>query len=152
MTVYNPITDGQVDPDSPITSTLMTNLRNNPIAITEGSAGAPKVQRDGIAVDVAQNLVSARCTYSNDITPIVTAAFNVSGVLKLDNGEYEIVFATPLATSEYLVSLQIQDNGSEYRHARIASRTTTSIVIQTANSDDVQQNVDFVDIIIIGGA
>lgn len=43
MTTYSTIADGQVDQDSPITQPLMTALRDNPIAIAEGAAGAPKI-------------------------------------------------------------------------------------------------------------
>lgn len=44
MTSYTAITTSEVDADSPITESLMTRLRDNPIAITEGSSGAPKIQ------------------------------------------------------------------------------------------------------------
>lgn len=44
MTAYTTITNGQIDADSPIDEALMTALRDNPIAITEGSSGAPKIQ------------------------------------------------------------------------------------------------------------
>jgi len=42
MTTYTAITNAQVDVDSPITQTLMTLLRDNPLAINELAAGAPK--------------------------------------------------------------------------------------------------------------
>lgn len=48
MTDYTTILDTQVDPEAPITSELMTALRDNPIAITEGASGAPQVQRAAI--------------------------------------------------------------------------------------------------------
>ena len=41
MTSYITIANTEVDPDSPITADLMTKLRDNPIAISEGSSGAP---------------------------------------------------------------------------------------------------------------
>jgi len=43
MTTYTAIPDTDIDPDSPITTGLMTLLRDNPIAITEGAAGAPSI-------------------------------------------------------------------------------------------------------------
>ena len=43
MTTYSTITDGQIDQDSPITQPLLTALRDNPIAIAEGAAGAPSI-------------------------------------------------------------------------------------------------------------
>lgn len=43
MADYTTITDAQVDPEAPITSELMSALRDNPIAIAEGATGAPSV-------------------------------------------------------------------------------------------------------------
>lgn len=43
MTTYSAIPGTDIDTDSPITESLMTKLRDNPIAISEGSTGAPKV-------------------------------------------------------------------------------------------------------------
>lgn len=48
MTAYTAIGDGELIVDRPITESLLTRLRDNPIAISEGSAGAPKVQSDGL--------------------------------------------------------------------------------------------------------
>ncbi len=39
------ITDTQVDPDAPLTSQLAHGWRDNPIAIAEGSTGAPKIAK-----------------------------------------------------------------------------------------------------------
>ena len=41
MTTYTNIPDAEIDQDSPVTQPLMTALRDNPLAITEGAAGAP---------------------------------------------------------------------------------------------------------------
>lgn len=48
MADYIPITEGQSDPEAPVDSSLIKRLRDNPIAIAEGAAGAPKVQ--GVAL------------------------------------------------------------------------------------------------------
>jgi len=45
MTTYVPIPNGDIDQDSPITQPLMTALRDNPIAIAEDDASAPKIKR-----------------------------------------------------------------------------------------------------------
>ena len=44
MTTYTAIANGEIDQDSPVTQPLMTALRDNPLAIAEGTSGAPKVQ------------------------------------------------------------------------------------------------------------
>jgi len=43
MTTYSSIADSEIDPESPYTTGLATKMRNNPIAIAEGSSGAPKI-------------------------------------------------------------------------------------------------------------
>ena len=44
MTAYTAIADADIDPESPITTTLVTRLRDNPIAISEGTSPAPSIQ------------------------------------------------------------------------------------------------------------
>jgi len=72
MTTYTAIADTEIDQDSPVTETLMTKLRNNPIAITEGSSGAPKVQtaaiNDAAVTQVKVNTTQA--TYAGSIAPL----------------------------------------------------------------------------------
>ena len=41
---YVPINNNEIDPDSPLTSSLVTRLRDNPIAIANGDSGAPQIQ------------------------------------------------------------------------------------------------------------
>jgi len=68
MTAYNTIADSDIDPESPITTTLMTRLRDNAIAITEGSSGAPKIQEaamDDESVDF-NALINANYTTDQD--------------------------------------------------------------------------------------
>jgi hypothetical protein len=45
MPSYIPITDTQIDPDAPLTSQLAYQWRDNPIAIADGAAGAPRIAR-----------------------------------------------------------------------------------------------------------
>lgn len=49
MTTYTAIANADIDADSPITTSLMTLLRDNPIAITEGASGAPTIATAAIA-------------------------------------------------------------------------------------------------------
>lgn len=52
MTTYTTISNNAVDQDSPVTQTLMTALRDNPIAITEGASGAPRIADDALGSTV----------------------------------------------------------------------------------------------------
>ena len=52
MTSYTTIANADVDANSPITTSLMTALRDNPTAITEGSSGAPLIQQAALDENV----------------------------------------------------------------------------------------------------
>ena len=43
MADWTTISDTQVDPNAPLTSELMTALRDNPIAIAQGASGATRI-------------------------------------------------------------------------------------------------------------
>lgn len=49
MASYDKIEDSEIAPESPITSSLMTRLRDNPEAIASGAAGAPPLS--GVLID-----------------------------------------------------------------------------------------------------
>ena len=51
MTDYTIISNTQVEPEAPVTSELMNSLRDNPLAIAEGSIDAPGVTALGMARD-----------------------------------------------------------------------------------------------------
>lgn len=62
------IPNTSVDPDAPVTSNLMYALRDNPIAIAEGAAGAPRVLDAALSTVVTaagRNWVSNRITSAN---------------------------------------------------------------------------------------
>ena len=69
MATYTAIPDSAVDPDSPLTSELVTALRDNPIAIAEGAAGAPSLA-EGYANSAAAggvgSYIFAVLDYTND--------------------------------------------------------------------------------------
>lgn len=48
MADYRTITDAEVDPDAPLTSSLGYAWRDNPIAIAEGATGAPRITQTAI--------------------------------------------------------------------------------------------------------
>lgn len=70
MADYTTIADSQVDPEAPITSELMSALRDNPLAIAEGATGAPKIQTAGIqdAAVTRDKLFTATASASGSIS------------------------------------------------------------------------------------
>ena len=53
MPDYVPIVDDIIQPDAPLTADLMFRMRDNPLAIAEGAAGAPKVRSEALALRTA---------------------------------------------------------------------------------------------------
>ena len=99
MAEYRTITDAEVDPDAPLTSSLGYAWRDNPIAIAEGAPGAPRIFRGAISPPVVggysilQQTVTAgpsSVSSSDAISCFVpgTVRFNISGLsLASPNGE-----------------------------------------------------------------
>jgi len=59
MATWTDIDDTRLEPGKPIRSVDGLALRDNPIAITEGAAGAPRIQEAALANGVASNRVLA---------------------------------------------------------------------------------------------
>ena len=104
MTTYVTITDAQVDPEAPITSELMSALRDNPIAIAEGDASAPKIAY--AAISDALTGVSARGVGSYTV-----AWYAVGGSLS-NNNYVSIAIGTEVAGSSLRSSTSANASGS----------------------------------------
>ena len=62
------ISNTAIDQDSPITTSLITALRDNPIAIANGDAGAPRIQNAGLADNaVNARVLAADCVGSSEL-------------------------------------------------------------------------------------
>jgi len=64
MTAYTIIADSELDPESPITTTLATKWRDNPIAIVEKAAGAPQLADGYIEQKMMANSTSLATHYN----------------------------------------------------------------------------------------
>ena len=76
--------DTAVDPDAPVTSDLMYALRDNPVAISEGAAGAPRIQDAAMSTTVTtagRNWVANRygSQASTGVGQVVMARYQSSG-------------------------------------------------------------------------
>lgn len=89
MTDYTTISDTSVDPDAPLTSQLAYAWRDNPIAISEGANGAPRIYMTAL-----QNpSVGSVARYRNNTVQqwsgttysvVMTFAFIQSGTVRID--------------------------------------------------------------------
>jgi len=113
MTTYTAIPGSDIDPESPITASLMALLRDNPIAITEGAAGAPSIATAALADDfmgvlLATQTVSAVANV--EFTSLIDSTYDtyaivIEDLLPVTSGEFRIqVYTTSWktgATYEY---------------------------------------------------
>lgn len=91
MTTYTTIAGSEIDVDSPITESLFTRLRDNPIAISEGSSGAPQIQTAAIATSAV--------TEAKLATDSVTAAKLATDSVTADKIAADAVTASEIAAN-----------------------------------------------------
>ena len=111
MTDYTSIADSQIDPKAPVTSELLTAYRDNPIAIAEGAAGAPKI---------AESWQALETTSTSGL--IVTDVDNGEGVRVLTSG---LGTAFSGDTISFRVSIS-SDNGATFVSEVILKSATAS--------------------------
>ena len=90
MTDYTSIADSQIDPKAPVTSELMTALRDNPIAISEGSSGAPKIKPEALNIYLGDGASSGT----------TTGTTNILTVTDLDALDYVLVSASSTLSTD----------------------------------------------------
>jgi hypothetical protein len=96
MTAWVSIPNGDIDPDSPITTSLITALRDNPIAITEKASGAPVLANDYIATamiansQVTQAKVAAAAVGQSQLKTSISSVSTTTSmsILTLPGGTY----------------------------------------------------------------
>lgn len=87
MPTYTSIPDTQIEPEAPVTSELMTLLRDNPLAIREGDPTAPKILGLAAATndEVEVLTVTAADTYELGVTNDTTV-----GNLQHNSTSYQV--------------------------------------------------------------
>ena len=109
MTSYNAIDNGLINAESVLSDQLFTRLRDNPEAITEGAAGAPKYA----AASFSPTIETKTLISSQDTTNISAS----DGVI-IDNLDgyqsysLEVLFYDLSATTAPILDLQIGQNNS----------------------------------------
>lgn len=89
MATWKVIPDTAVDPDAPVTSDLAYGLRDNPVALAEGAAGAPRIQYAAIQPPSAGNAVVVTTLPNASVTAgntVARARFSslISGIARVN--------------------------------------------------------------------
>lgn len=128
MTAWVTLPDSDLDPDSPITTSLMIALRDNPIAISEGAAGAPEVKHAALEDHTASapkyqvGSVGGASTTSTGYTKVAEMRIGSAGTIRVD-------FRLSIANAASTAFGRIYRNGVAVGTER--STTSTSLVTFT---------------------
>lgn len=82
MTTYTTIADADIDQDSPVTQPLMTALRDNPIAIGEGAAGAPRIYGAAMHGPAAGAVAQRDCLPTGSRSASAAASTTASAIIE----------------------------------------------------------------------
>ena len=141
MTTYTTIPDADIDPDSPITTSLVTLLRDNPIAITEGASGAPKVQTAGITDDaVTDGKLASPATgttvvkYIAGTVPIAITATTATTWTDNYGGCGILDLGTALVSGVINVQFDFNETGAGITYANVMVNGVTQGTVQTTTS------------------
>jgi len=117
MTAYNAIPDSDIDPESPLTTSLFTYLRNNPIAITEGATGAPKIQNAAFAANsidgakiITSSITGTQIAVTGTIAQAHLGANSVGNTQMISGAIHQAELSTTTASSS--VSVTADGNNS----------------------------------------
>lgn len=109
MTSYTAILNGEIDPESPITTSLMTKLRDNPIAIAEGATGAPRTSTRAIhpggsetdgALNDATTITGLGFSDFTTFTRTASLSLPEASVIRV-NGDLSLSAAITVGTCDY---------------------------------------------------
>lgn len=120
MTTYSTIADSEIDPESPGTTTLFTKLRNNPLAIQEGDASAPKIVYAALDISASiqpSDVVSA--VAGNKYAGGHLSEIKETGIISTYTKYFE--FAVP-RNGEYRVAFELANfsgGGGEVTYAKV---------------------------------
>ena len=121
MTAYTTIPDTDIAQDKPIKAETGLALRDNPIAISEGAAGAPQIQRaaiQNVAIDYTKLTLGSSSA---------TAAVAGSGTVELTLSELSFFPMVHCSTAAGFVmeSKTVATRGFRLRNLSVGSQTYT---------------------------
>lgn len=124
MTTYSAIADNEIDVDSPATTGLFTKLRDNPLAIQEGDATAPIVQKAKGA-----NLVHLETL---DTTSQTTVSFTSNIDSTYDWYEFHIINVGADATADRGLTMQYSTDGGSTWKSTAADYSASGVTTASA--------------------
>jgi len=139
MTTYTPIANGSVDAGSPVDESLVTALRDNPIAISEGSTGAPKIQTaayDANSVDQAAIESAIKAKYLIESVTMSGTTHTFATVSGYDRYRIEYEFTAGGGVLGMRVGNNTPASGYNYQYAGTyvkAGNSTVFVVRDTSN-------------------
>lgn len=142
MASYRTIAASETDQDSPVTQTLMQALTDNPTAIAEGAAGAPKVETAALQVPTSgANVVGYFTVPGVEYTATTTAGNSIGMKMALGTGTITLAVDMKIDATN-TGTVKFRKNG-----AIVNTQTTTSTSFVEKTHDMSVVFGDVIDII-----
>lgn len=130
MATYRSISASEYSADAPVTATWADAVSNNPIAITEGASGAPRIQSAAFHAPAAGSTVVARMIVDEKTTS-ATSYGDALGILNVAAaGTIRVALDLKTDNASYTASADVRKNGVS---ASEETETSTSYVEHTVD-------------------
>ena len=170
MPTYTAINDTQIEPEAPVTSELMTLLRDNPIAVAEGDSTAPRVASPALGLTFKTGSASRTTNGTSTIVTLDTTDLsNLSDMgLALLTGTVEAettdvgdllvgtIISNQVSTPTAILSFSSSDNNTNYFSfsylVELSSVTSLNLrlSVTTASGTGTQTATAYGQIVILG--
>ena len=128
MPTYTAINDTQIQPEAPVTSELMTLLRDNPIAVAEGDSGAPRVVSPALGLTFKTGSVSRTTSGTSTILTLDTTDLSnlsdmgvalLTGTVEAETTDTDgllvgTIISNQVSTPPAIVSFRSDGNNTSY--------------------------------------
>jgi len=145
MTTYTAIADSEIDPESPGTTSLFTRLRDNPIAQTEGAAGAPKIQGAAIDTDtITAANIAPNAVGSSELSPsaVSIASIDSASATSFSSGDLKSDLSAAIVTGSINGWTNVTVTDISIREFYIDSNATNLLIRILYNSSGSSQSID----------
>ena len=136
MTSYIAITDAETDPEAPLTSELAKKWRDNPIAITEGATGAPRIVAAAMYRPTSGTVVQRDCLPWGSETNAASGTETITNLLRASP-----FTALVSCTVQVRLTFTMASSGGGSSNSVAVLKNGTSVQTYTTSQTGVTVNV-----------
>lgn len=132
MTDYTGLPNASVAQGGLAAGTTVTALRDNPIAISEGSAGAPAIKKDALSIDRVFDVIEI-----NNASGVDSNLWDGYGLVQVNLGGY------PTSSTTGFLNMRLSNDGG----VTWSTAEAVSISIRTSSSNTVASGAGIINLL-----